>query len=189
MSTPIYRRIYEQHYGQIPQGYHIHHKDGNHYNNNIDNLVALSPQDHYNIHREQQDYGACWAMVRTGHLKVSHEERSFLTSKYNMDRLNSGTHFFLSDEHKIQQSIRMRQLSDQGLHPWQKDNYHKRLNCERIEKGNHNWIGSSSNKSMLEKGLHPSQKEWTCEICGKSGKGSTNYKRWHGINCRIGVKN
>jgi len=27
------------------------------------------------------------------------------------------------------------------------------------------------------------QYQWTCEICGKSGKNSTNYSRYHGENC------
>jgi len=31
-----YRKIYEQHHGiKIPKGYHIHHIDGNHNNNEI----------------------------------------------------------------------------------------------------------------------------------------------------------
>jgi hypothetical protein len=32
---------------------------------------------------------------------------------------------------------------------------------------------------------NPSNIEWTCEHCGKTGKGTTNYKRWHGNACRI----
>jgi ribosomal protein L37AE/L43A len=27
-------------------------------------------------------------------------------------------------------------------------------------------------------------RDWTCEHCGKEGKGGANYKRWHGTNCR-----
>ena len=45
-----YRKIYEQHYGKIPKGFHIHHKDFNHSNNSIDNLEALSPDDHAKKH-------------------------------------------------------------------------------------------------------------------------------------------
>ena len=54
-----YRKIYEEAYGEIPRGYHIHHIDGNSHNNHPDNLVALSPEDHYDIHFEQGDLGAC----------------------------------------------------------------------------------------------------------------------------------
>lgn len=36
------RLIYESFYGDIPKGYVIYHKDGNHHNDNIDNLEAIS---------------------------------------------------------------------------------------------------------------------------------------------------
>lgn len=184
-----YRKIYEEHYGPIPKGYHIHHIDGNHENNDINNLAAMPAKEHYDAHFEQGDYGACWAMVITGHLSISNEERSFLTSIHNKERLENGTHFFLSEDHKKQQSKRMNDLSKRGLHPWQKQGYHKVLNLERIQNGTHNWQGSSTNLKMLKEGNHPSQKQWTCEVCGKTGKGSANYKRWHGDNCRIEVGN
>ena len=45
-----YRKIYEQHYGAIPKGYHIHHIDGNPLNNAIENLQCLSAKDHEKIH-------------------------------------------------------------------------------------------------------------------------------------------
>lgn len=45
-----YRKIYEQHYGPIPKGYHIHHKDMNHANDDPLNLEALSPDEHAQKH-------------------------------------------------------------------------------------------------------------------------------------------
>lgn len=42
----LHRKIYEDIYGPIPKGYHIHHKDGNTENNSPDNLQALSPSEH-----------------------------------------------------------------------------------------------------------------------------------------------
>ncbi len=41
-----YRQIYEQAHGPIPEGYHVHHKDGNHENNHADNLEAIKPRVH-----------------------------------------------------------------------------------------------------------------------------------------------
>ena len=32
--------------GEIPKGYHVHHKDGNKQNNRVDNLEILSPKEH-----------------------------------------------------------------------------------------------------------------------------------------------
>lgn len=46
-----YRKIYaEFHKFTIPYGYHIHHKDGNHENNSIENLEMLSPDEHATRH-------------------------------------------------------------------------------------------------------------------------------------------
>lgn len=36
------RKVYEDHYGSIPEGYVIYHKDGNKKNDAIDNLEAIS---------------------------------------------------------------------------------------------------------------------------------------------------
>lgn len=45
-----YRKIYEQHYGPIPKGYHVHHKDMNHGNDDPLNLEALEPDIHAQKH-------------------------------------------------------------------------------------------------------------------------------------------
>lgn len=92
----IYRKIYEQHHGEIPKGYHIHHIDGNHSNNSIDNLACVTAQEHYDIHYSQGDYGACWSLINTGHLTITKEKRSELS--------------------RLQQN----KLVEEGIHPWQK---------------------------------------------------------------------
>jgi len=43
-------RVWKQHYGEKPYGYHIHHIDGNKDNNDISNLECLSPDDHAKRH-------------------------------------------------------------------------------------------------------------------------------------------
>ena len=35
---------------EVPKGYEIHHKDGNHFNNNIDNLECISIREHHKKH-------------------------------------------------------------------------------------------------------------------------------------------
>jgi len=40
----------------------------------------------------------------------------------------------------------------------------------------------NSTKERMENGTHPSRFEWTCH-CGKSGKGLSNYNRWHRDRC------
>lgn len=59
-----YRKIWEQFNGKIPidnQGrpYEIHHIDGDRNNNSIENLMCVSIEDHYKIHYQQNDFGAC----------------------------------------------------------------------------------------------------------------------------------
>lgn len=76
-----YRKIYKEHYRSIPRGYHIHHKDGNHSNNHIDNLQCVSAQEHFQIHYDKGDYGSCWAMLRTGHIVLNEDQRSELSRK------------------------------------------------------------------------------------------------------------
>lgn len=76
-----HRRIYEQHYGPIPKGYHIHHKDGNHSNNHPSNLECLTGKEHFERHLEQGDYGACWALMVMGHVRLTPEERSEISRK------------------------------------------------------------------------------------------------------------
>jgi hypothetical protein len=48
-----YRKIYENHHGKIPKGYHIHHIDGNPFNNNISNLECISAENHAKIHKNE----------------------------------------------------------------------------------------------------------------------------------------
>ena len=79
MSRGKYRKIYEQYHGPIPidsdgRTYDIHHIDGDHTNNAIENLVAVPIQEHYRIHKEQKDWGACWSISLRMNITVA--ERS-----------------------------------------------------------------------------------------------------------------
>jgi len=53
-----YRKIYREHYGEIPAGYHIHHIDGNALNNDPKNLIAVTPEEHAKLHNHE---GVAWA--------------------------------------------------------------------------------------------------------------------------------
>jgi group I intron endonuclease len=59
-----HRRVWIEHYGEIPvdengQSYEIHHINKNHQDNNIENLMCLSIRDHFKIHYDQGDMWAC----------------------------------------------------------------------------------------------------------------------------------
>jgi hypothetical protein len=97
----IYRKIYEQHYGLIPvdddgRTYEIHHIDGNRANNDINNLVSVSIQEHYDIHYKQGDWAACLAISMR--MNKSPEEISKIQSeigrKSALERKAKGTNPF-----------------------------------------------------------------------------------------------
>ena len=46
----IHKLVYEAWCGEIPEGYEIHHIDGNCNNNDADNLIALTPAVHAKVH-------------------------------------------------------------------------------------------------------------------------------------------
>lgn len=46
----LHRVIWEHHNGPIPQGWHVHHKDGNPDNNDIANLESMSLREHVAEH-------------------------------------------------------------------------------------------------------------------------------------------
>lgn len=51
-----HRYIWENEYGPIPAGFHIHHIDGNPKNNNIKNLIAMKISEHHRLHKSTIDY-------------------------------------------------------------------------------------------------------------------------------------
>lgn len=54
----LHRAIWEFHNGPIPEGCHIHHKDGNTMNNSPDNLECLTMHDHRSQHATEM---GCWS--------------------------------------------------------------------------------------------------------------------------------
>ena len=44
--------VWEKHFGKIPKGYQIHHKDENKDNNEIDNLMCMTQKEHLSWHGE-----------------------------------------------------------------------------------------------------------------------------------------
>ena len=147
----IYRRIYEKQFGPIPKDqdgrtYEIHHIDGNHENNDISNLSCIPLLDHYNIHLEQGDFGACFKMAER--MKISAEEKSTLATLFNLKRVADGTHPWLNGEAV---SIRHKQQVKDGTHHF----LGPAINRKRVDDGTHHFIGSAVNDKRIADGTHP----------------------------------
>lgn len=60
-----YRKIYERyHQSSLLEGIDIHHIDGNHFNNDPKNLQAVTLEEHYDIHKSQNDFYACFMIAQ-----------------------------------------------------------------------------------------------------------------------------
>jgi len=51
----LHRYVWEEHNGEIPKGYHVHHKDHNKANNHIDNLVLVGSSKHAKHHMDERE--------------------------------------------------------------------------------------------------------------------------------------
>lgn len=52
----LHRLIYEEHYGEIPKGYFVHHKNENKLDNRIENLELVSHAEHTALHAKGKSY-------------------------------------------------------------------------------------------------------------------------------------
>lgn len=50
-----HRHAWEQHRGPIPDGYHVHHIDRDRGNNDIENLLCLSAEEHKQLHIDEDE--------------------------------------------------------------------------------------------------------------------------------------
>jgi hypothetical protein len=181
-GTKKYRKIYENHYGPIPKDetgrtYEIHHIDGNHSNNDPDNLKCVSIQEHYDVHYSQGDWGACTRMAYR--MNLSSQETAELSRRCQKELVEAGTHHWLGPESNL------KRIKD-GTNPFGNKEWQKEKAKKLVLEGKHNFLGgaiqSATNKKRLKNGTHPSQKKITCEFCSKT-LDSANYKRYHGDNC------
>lgn len=87
-----YRRIWEEYNNRkIPDGFEIHHIDGNNKNNKPENLLCVSIEEHLEIHKKQKDYGAVQAIL----MRLENREGiSKAASAAQKERLRRGDHNF-----------------------------------------------------------------------------------------------
>jgi hypothetical protein len=169
-GTNKYRKIYEHHYGSIPKdnegrSYEVHHIDGNHKNNNPNNLKCLSIKEHYDIHYSQGDWSACLRMsYRMG---IAPAEKSELASKAQRLLVEQGTHHCLY------------RISSDFTPKW-------RANISAAKKGKPTWnkgiLRTEEEKAKMREG-HSKREHIECPHCERTID-KPNYTRYHGDKCK-----
>jgi hypothetical protein len=155
ISMTIYRKIYEQTFGPIPKddsgrSYDIHHIDGNRKNNDPTNLIALSIKDHYDIHYQQGDYGACWLISRK--MKLTPEELSTLAKLTTTKRIEEGTHPFLKrqDGSSLGKDSILRQTKN-GTNAFFGGEVQRQTNIRRVQEGTHHLLSGEIQRQAQQK--------------------------------------
>lgn len=150
-SSKLYRKIYENNFGPIPKddsgrSYEIHHIDGNSSNNDPNNLIALSLQEHYDIHYQQGDFRACAIMA--GKLNKSHEEISNLIRLSAKKQVENGTHHWLGDKNPIHKKIQ------NGTSLFHDNQWQKEKTKKQVENGTHPFLGGKIQKDKVNDRIH-----------------------------------
>jgi hypothetical protein len=172
----VYRKIYEQHYGEIPKddhgrSYEIHHIDGDHSNNDPSNLKAVTIQEHYDIHYACGDWAAC--MLISDRMKIDAREKSKLASLHNKrmilenrhplsvredgtshasDRVENGTHHWIGKSNPVHKMI------EDGRNVLCGGRIQRTENARRVENGTHHYLkradGTSHSSDRVREGSH-----------------------------------
>ena len=135
--------------------------DGYRSNNHIDNLIAVSIQEHYDIHHSQGEYGSC--LLIADRMGLVPEEKSRLASLAAKERVKNGTHHWLSEEYRVSQKKNA-----------------KIFNKKNVKNGTHPWISGNRSEHI---GKHLKEKS-ACPFCGTQAN-PVNLQRWHGTNCKV----
>lgn len=179
-ATNNYRKIYEHHYGAIPKddqgrSYHIHHIDGDHKNNDPNNLQAVSLQDHYNIHKSQGDWGACVMLAQK--FSMTQEDLQQASKESALRRIREGTHHFVDPEwrkiyveselyHERRSAaakLAQGRRTAEGRNPFTGGEIQRRSNRLRVEAGTHHFLSGAQQREAQNKlvadGTHIFQSE------------------------------
>jgi len=177
------------------------------------NLVKLSARQHFVCHRlltrmtsgkdKSKMVLAVWAFIRSSknqkRNKINSRTYSVLREAWakEISVINSGRKLPpLSPEHKkkISEATKGKKKSE-ATKQKMKDSWKlrdrdisesTRQKLSNASKGRTHSVETKQLMSDQRKGINPiwTQTEFTCEHCGKKGKGAVNYSRWHGDNCK-----
>lgn len=151
-----YIKVYKEYYGEIPKDEYGVSYDIHHIDGDYTN------NDPSNLvalsikeHYEVHKKQKDWgaAWAISKRVGITSEEKSEITRQMNIARAEQGMHWS--------------QISSKnGTHPFQNKEF-QRYMAEQAK--------LNGNRSV--------DREWTCEVCNNSGKGMSNYSRYHGEKC------
>lgn len=186
----IYRDIYEENYGPIPcdedgRTYEIHHKDGNRENNDIDNLLCVSIQEHFEIHKRQGDWAACLAISMR--MAKDPEEiskiQSALGRKSALARKANGTNpFCYTGENHHRYGIAHTEEAREKIKVKRALQIMPKEAIERAAQTRTGQRRSEETKQLLSIKAK-NRSSVTCPHCGMNGPGP-QMARWHFNNCK-----
>ena len=164
MSKSSYRTLWEEYYGKIPQdengiSFDIHHINGNHSDDRIENLQCVSIKDHYSIHEAQGDILACCAISRrmAAPLKLTDEQKLTLSEQATIaakKRVDNGTHNFLGGD---TQRKHQKRRKEEGTHNFLISNPSYLILADGTKETIFTCIDKSGNKTRITKTKYTSQ--------------------------------
>jgi hypothetical protein len=144
-TTSLHRYKYEKETGPIPPGWHVHHKDRNCFNNDIDNLEAINPEQHSKLHPPSAENMIKW-------------QKSGIKSASVWHGSSKGIDWHKSHYEKIKNKIHQRRGRNC-------DNCGAYIQTTR--KAGHCFCGNNC-KSAWRRKNKPDMKHFVCPTCGKS---------------------
>lgn len=177
MSVLKHRKIYEQHYGPIPKGYHVHHKDLNHRNNEPANLEALHPDDHAKKHGFLNNF--IMAQARACDLAAAKNRGRKHTDEWKeAARVRMIGNTYLLGKKFSQEFVEKRRAKMMG----KKIALGSKRTPNQLTQQSERMLGNThALGNRFTMGLAP---RFTCPQCQFTGGGLANMNRWHFDNCK-----
>lgn len=152
LKIRMHRYVWVCENGDIPEGYHIHHKDGDKSNNDISNLELLTTKQHYQKHWEEK----------------SNEEKQWYKDNMNTKARPAAIAWHKSEEGRKWHSEMVKKAVAEGKLGG------KRYKCICKQCGKEFMGGTKYSKwcsgaccQQYRRDNHLDDKEFTCEVCGK----------------------
>lgn len=127
----VHQIVYSWFHGEVPYGKEIHHRDGNHLNNNLDNLIALTPDEHRKEHRKMRELKQQEAIVEEKcrldipreHYVKKIEEYMSKADYANANQYKRRLKYY--DNHIAEANQKIQDMKDLELLKYLKDEYRK----------------------------------------------------------------